>query len=509
MPVRELTSRLTPRGWLILGGGAIAAILFVYLFLHMISKPSYSTLATGLEPAQTGKMTSSLDQHGISYELQNNGTALAVQSNETAQARVVLAGSGLLGNTQPGFSLFEKSSLGESNFQQQVTYQRALQGQLEQTIDNVQGVSGAQVELVLPSPQNQLFGESQNAASAAVLLSGSSALSPASVRGIAQLVTSSVPGLRLGKVTITDGSGQLLWPSQNGEAGSAGATGRQAAEERYDNQMQASLDAMLAQTIGAGKAVVQVYANLNTNQTTQESLTYGKKGVPLQQSKNLETLAGNGGGAGAAGTANIPAYAQTGGSGKSNYKHEVSAATLGVDKTVTHSTISPGAVEDQHVSVLLDHSVPAAAVPAIKEAVTNAAGIQSKRGDTVSIGQMAFAKPVSTAPAGAAGGMLGYAKYALIGIASLVFLFFTTRALRRREQEGIDHEPVWLRELELPIRLSELQRATPPRPAEAQPTLATSGAPGAAMPVRRQVEQLAESSPDRVAQQVRNWMQED
>jgi flagellar M-ring protein FliF len=498
---------------MILGGSTIAGILFIYLFVHMVSKPSYSTLATGLEPAQTGKMTSALDQRGISYELQNNGTALAVQSNETAQARVALAGAGLLGNTQPGFSLFEKSSLGESTFQQQVTYQRALQGQLEQTIDNIDGVGGAQVELVLPSAQNQLFGESQSASSAAVLLSGTSSLSATSVRGIAQLVASSVPGLQLQKVTITDGTGQLLWPSQNGEAAS-GTTNKQVSEERYDDDMEASLDAMLAQTIGAGKAEVQVYANLNTNQTTQESLTYGKAGVPLQQSKNLETLTGSGGGTGATGTANIPAYAQTGASGKSNYKHEVTGSTLGVDKTVIHSTVAPGEVESQHVSVLLDHTVPAASIPAIKDAVTNAAGIQTKRGDTISIGQMAFAKPVSPAAEGATGGMLGYAKYALIGIASAIFLFFTTRALRRREQEGIDHQPPWLRELELPIRLSELERETPSRPTDTpQPALAAAGAPGAAAsvgnPVRRQVEQLAENSPDRVAQQLRNWMQED
>jgi flagellar M-ring protein FliF len=512
MPIRQLTSRFTPRGWLILGGGALAAILVVYLFLHMVSQPSYSTLATGLEPAQTGKMTAALDQQGIGYELQNNGTALAVQSDETARARVALAGAGLLGNTQPGFSLFEKSSLGESNFQQQVTYQRALQGQLEQTIDNIQGVSGAQVELVLPSAQNQLFGENQNASSAAVLLSGSSSMSATSVRGIAQLVASSVPGLQVGKVTITDGAGELLWPSQNGE-GATGSSNKQASEERYDDETEANIDAMLAQTLGPGKAEVQVNATLNTNQTTQESLTYGKAGVPLQQTKNLETLAGNGSGAGggATGTANIPAYTQTGASGKSNYKHEVSAATMGVDKTVTHSTIAPGAVESQHVSVLLDHTVPVASVPAIKEAVTNAAGIQAKRGDTISIGQMAFAKPVATAAAGAAGGMLGYAKYALIGVASAIFLFFTTRTLRRREQEPIDHAPTWLRELELPIRLSELQSENPARPTEAlSPAPAGVGAgAGAGNPMRRQVEQLAESSPERVAQQLRSWMQED
>jgi flagellar M-ring protein FliF len=500
MPLAQLASRLTPRGWLFAGGGALAAILVIYLFVHMVSQPGYATIATGLEPAQTGKMTSALDAQGIGYELQNNGTALAVQSNKTAQARVALAGAGLLGKAHPDLSLFEKQSLGESNFQQQVNYQRALQGQLEETIDNVQGVTGAQVQLVLPSPQAQLFASSQTPASAAVLLSGTTALDPASVRGIAQLVASSVPGLALNKVTITGGSGELLWPAQGAEG--AGGTTKEDAQARYDASMAAGLDAMLAQTLGPGKAQVQVYADMNVNQTTESSLTYGKKGVPLSQTKDLETLAGNG--AAPTGAANIPAAAQ--GGGKSNYKHEVTSTSVALDRTVTHSTIAPGTINSQHVSVLLDKSVPAASLPAIREAITNAAGLQPKRGDTLALGQMAFAKPAGAPSAGPAG-MIGYAKYALIGLASLAFLFFTTRSLRRREGEEIDHEPAWLRELQLPVRLSELERENPAPAALAAPVPAA--APAGDAPVRRQVEQLADASPDRVAQQLRSWMQED
>ncbi len=376
MPVSQLASRLTPRGWLIAGAGIVAAILFTYIFLHTVSKPSYTTLVSGVDPSQTGKMTSTLSQHGIGYQLQNNGTAVAVQANQTSEARVALAGANLLGNTQPDFSLFEKQNLGESNFQQQVTYQRALQGQLAETINSVQGVSGAQVELVLPNAQNQIFGENQNAASAAVLLSGTNAMDPNSVRGIAQLVASSVPGLQLSKVTITNGTGALLWPAPGGGAGgSTSSNSRQEAQERYDQSMQASLDAMLAQTLGPGKSQVLVYANLNVDQTTKEALEYGKAGTPLQQSKTLETLSGNGAGAaGVTGTANLTAAAG-GSGGKSNYKHESTNSTLGVNKTVTHSTIAPGAVESQHVSVLLDHSVPAASVPAIQR------GGHQRRGD--------------------------------------------------------------------------------------------------------------------------------
>lgn len=508
-PVAQLASRLTPRGWLVAGGGLIGAILFVYIFMSMVSKPGYSTLESGIDPSQTGKMTSTLSAHGIGYQLQNNGTALAVQSNKVSEARVVLAGANLLGNSQPGFQLFEKTSLGESNFQQQVTYQRALQGQLEQTIDSVQGVSGAQVTLVLPSSQSQVFGEGQNA-SAAVLLSGTTAVDPGSVRGIAQLVASSVPGLQLSKVTITDGQGQLLWPNSSGGAGGAG-TSLQNAEQSYDSATAASLDAMLAQTLGQGKAQVLVYANMNVDQTTKESLEYGKQGVPLQQSKSLETLAGNGSGAAATGTANLPAAAQNG--GKSNYKRESTDSSLGVDKTVTHSTIAPGTVESQHVSVLLDHSVPASAVPAIKEAVTNAAGIQAKRGDTISIGQIAFAKS-ATAAGAAASSPLGYAKYALLGIAAAIFLFLTTKSLRRREQEALE-EPKWLRELDAPMRLAELEREAATRPMEITHGTGANGngngngqRAGSGEDIRRQVEALADSDPDRVAQQLRSWMQE-
>jgi len=511
MPFAQLASRLTPRGWMVAGGVAVAAILFMYLFVHTVSQPSYSTLASGVEPSQTGKMTSTLSAAGISYQLQNSGTAIAVQSNEVAKARVALAGANLLGNTQPGFSLFEKGKLGESNFQQQVTYQRALQGQLAETIDSVQGVSGAQVELVLPSSQNQIFGESQNTSSAAVLLAGTSSLDSASVRGIAQLVASSVPGLQLSKVTITDAAGQLLWPAAGG-AGGAGGSEVQEAQQRYDQSMEASLDAMLAQTLGVGKAQVLVYANMNVNKTSKESLEYGKAGTPTQQSKEIETLTGSGTGAGGVtGTANLPTAA-TGAGGKSNFKHETTTSTLGVNKTVTHSTIAPGAVESQHVSVLLDKSVPAAALPAIREAITNAAGVQAKRGDTISIGQVAFAKSTTSAPASSP---LSAAKYVLLGLGAMIFLFFTTRSLRKREKETID-EPVWLRELEAPMRLSELERETTPRPAPVLAGVGPASSPGAANGIgnesddniRRQVEQLVDSNPDRVAQQLRSWMQE-
>src|ERR1700761_9206739 len=113
--ISDTLKRLSPKGWAMVGGSAAAVIVFLVVVMQMASKPSYSTLETGLDPSQTGKITSTLSTQGIGYQLQNNGTALAVESDKTSQARVALATAGLLSNSQPGFDLLDKQSLGQSN----------------------------------------------------------------------------------------------------------------------------------------------------------------------------------------------------------------------------------------------------------------------------------------------------------------------------------------------------------------------------------------------------------
>src|SRR5215210_4993305 len=302
---RNLIANMTPKGRLMLGGSAAAILLLAFFMLRIAGQPSYSTVMAGIDPAQTGKVTAALDAKGIKYDIQNNGTALAVDKSQIAKARIALAEKGLPNSAQPGFELFDKQKLGASDFQQQVTYQRALEGQLAGTISQIDGVGGATVQLVLP--QDQLFDDEQSAAKAAVLLSGgSNSIQPSAVRGIAQMVSGSVKGLALNNVSITDSTGQLLWPNAAGGAtdGQMVATSKQAAEARYSQSVESNLNAMLTQTLGPGKAQVQVNADLNADRTTKDQLTWGKKGVPLETSRENEQLRGGGGaGGGAAGTA--------------------------------------------------------------------------------------------------------------------------------------------------------------------------------------------------------------
>ena len=166
--MQNLIQNTSTKGKIGMGVAAVAVVLVAILLMKMASSPSFTTIASGVDPAQTGKMTSALDQRGIKWKLANNGTGIAVDAGQTATARVALAEQGLPQNGQAGFELFDKQKLGASNLQQQVTYQRALEGELAQTIEQVQGVSSAQVNLVLP--EEQLFNDQNSTAKASVLL---------------------------------------------------------------------------------------------------------------------------------------------------------------------------------------------------------------------------------------------------------------------------------------------------------------------------------------------------
>jgi flagellar M-ring protein FliF len=495
-----LLANVTPRGRIVLAGCALALVAIIFLGMQIAGRPSYSLVSTGMDPADTGKVAAALDEQGIKYELRNNGTALAVEKAQTAQARIALAGKGLGGGsgTQPGFELFDKQKIGTSDFQQQVTYQRALEGSISKTIDEVQGVDGAQVRLVLA--EDQLFSESSTPATAAVLLSGSAGgLDPGAVRGIAQLVSSSVKGLKPGNVSITDGTGELLWPRGEG-AGGAGVS-KQTVQARYEAQVEAGLAALLTRTVGPGKAEVQVSADVNADEATKDELLYAKKGTPLKETVENEKLDGSvGPGAASGTTANVPGYpAATAAGAGQGYDRKSSTTQFGVDKTVVRTKIAPGAVNKLNVALIVDKSVPKTEISALQSAVSSAAGIDLARGDSIAVSQIAFAKPAAVdAPgAGPGGGMIGYAKYAAAGLGLLAFLFFSARQLRRREGETLMREPQWLREIEAPTTLAHLER---PR-ASALPARAED-------PARQQVEELAAREPERVAQQIRTWMRD-
>jgi flagellar M-ring protein FliF len=498
---------LPPRTKGVLAVTAVAILAIVFFMLKVATAPSYSLLSSGLDPAQTGKITAALDEQGIGYELRNNGTALAVNKAQVPQARIALASQGVSVNdsgSQQGYALLDSTKLGSSQFQQQITAQRALEGEIANMINGVEGVTGANVRLVLP--QDTLFADEKSPATASVMLQNTAdTLEPGAVRGIAQMTASSVKGLKAGDVTITDGSGQLLWPQGDGTAGGTSGATKQATEASYSRQLESKVNAMLASTLGPGKAQVQISADMNVDKTNLKELTYGKTGVPTKTTSDVEKLRGSGATkGGTAGTgSNVPTYSNGSGSGSgnSNYNHTVKTTEQAVDKQIKTTDVAPGAVNKLNVALVVDKSVPKPVFDSLQKTVATAAGVDTSRGDTVTATQMAFAKPATPKTGPVPTTLLGPLKWVGLGLAALLFLFFMMRGLRKREAESLG-TPAWLREIEEPITLAQLEQSTVATPPSGLPPRV----PDASL---HQLDQLMEREPERVAAQVKQWMAND
>jgi flagellar M-ring protein FliF len=509
--IKDLWRSLEPKGQLtIVGSGLLVLVTFYFLYSYA-SKTSYSTLVTGVQPSQAGQMTSALSSAGIPYTISNGGTQISVPTSDSSQAQIALASKGLTNGGQVGFEIFDKTSLSATDFQQKIDYQRALEGEIDRAIQQIQGISTADVQLVLPD--DTLFVDQGSKASAAVLLTTAAQVDPTTISGIAHLVASSVKGLSISNVTITDSTGMLLWPTSASATGSS-ATAKLAADQLYSAQLSSQINAMLDSTLGPGKAQARVNADLDVDQTTLSKTTYAKKGTPIQAQTGQENLKSTGGGATLpAGTASnttttTPSYtAGSGGAGStSNYQNQSSTTTFGVDKTVEHTVVAPGTVNKVSVALLVDSSVPAATVATLQKSVASMAGIVPARGDTLAVSRIAFAKQPSTTTAASSpvasimSNPLSLVKWVGLGLAMLVFLFLARRNLKKREKDGVAPEPTWLREIERAVPVAELTAA--PTRNEIDPAQARRAA------LKAEAEEIAKKQPEQIAVQVAEWLKE-
>lgn len=506
MNLQAIFKELTPRARIGLGVAAAGVLLVLFFLLKLATAPSYVTVMSGIEPAKSDQITTALAERGVTYELRDAGTSLAVEKAQMAEARVALANAGVKSSgtgDQPGFELLDEQKLGASDFQQRVTYQRALEGEIAKTVGAIDGVGGAEIQLTLP--EDKLFSSESTPATAAVLLSGGAQLDSGQVRGIASLVSSSVSGLKADNVTITDGNGSMLWPTGDGAGGSSSKT---AAQAKYAAQAENDINNMLARTLGPNAARVEVSADLNMDQASKEQLEYASKGTPLEENKDIEKLEGSTPGGGTTGTAaNIDGSQAGGAGGGSNYDHSVTKTTYGVGKTVTKTKVAPGAVNKMQVALMINETKNPPVQADVEKMVSAAAGLDPARGDTISTSMFKFADtpaaktPLPITPTG----VLGILKYILAGLAALVFLFLASKALRRRETNDLA-EPRWLSEIEQPRPLSELVAAL--EAGKADETAEQQALPSGAANSREQLAAVAAQDPERLARQLRQWMAE-
>lgn len=260
--VRGLSSRQK----LTLAASAAVVLLVLGIFVKLSQNAAYQTLYTGLQPDDEQSVIQSLAAKGIPYQVSTDGTTVSVPADKLDKARLQLASEGLPQTGRLGFEIFDKQNWTESDFTEQVDYQRALEGELERTIQTLGDVQSVRVHLVLP--HQSLFTDRERPAKAAVVLKlRGGGLTDQEVNAVTHLVASAVDGLTPGNVTLISADGMTPIVAK----GHDGLGGMDSSAE-LEAELQKKLVATLTPVVGPGhvRASVTVSYDASSGDTTQE-----------------------------------------------------------------------------------------------------------------------------------------------------------------------------------------------------------------------------------------------
>src|SRR6202035_3823090 len=412
---RDWWSAQTGTNRIFIGAIALAIVVAIAFFAAFRMRgPDYAVLCSNMQPDEANAVIQKLDAEKIPHKLADNGTTILIPHEAVYEQRVQLAGQGVVksgGGT--GFELFDRTSLGMTDFQEKIAKTRATEGELQRTISGLTPVQSARVHIA--SPQASLYSSTQQPTTASVAIQTKSGmqLSSQEVRGITQLVSGAVEGLKPDSVTIVDQNGTILRPSALEDTGAiADASSalkltqdQLVAKEKYESDLQQSIQGLLDATIGAHRSAARVSAQMNFDAHSTESKTYAPQGTVLSEKTKRESYTGSGAPRNAVGvpgtTTNVvPTYqgAQNQQSGK--YQGTEATRNYQVGESLVKHVDAPGKVTRLSVAVLVNvpgaaagppnaaaatpYVVAAADVQKIRSAVAAAAGIDAARGDQIS-----------------------------------------------------------------------------------------------------------------------------
>lgn len=359
----------------------LASVLGILAVSWWATRPAWVPVFTDLPIESIGKLTDKLGEASVEYRLEDGGTKLLVPATEVARARVALARDGLPTAGRPGLELFDQPSWGMTDFTQRINYRRALEGELERTIAKMRGVESAEVHLALHETSTFRQPDRRTAASVVVRLRNGTEPPADVVRGIAQLVASSVSGLSSDDVMVLDDSGRLLSVPNDGSG--AGVASRQlAAQQDVEAYLRTKVEQLITPITGPGNARVSVSAALSFDQVDRMTQLVDPERQALTTEQRAEIIPGTQGGAGSSNRS-------------SSYENS---------RSLENFTGATGTVRRLSVAVLVNESAAglagderdaaaarvAAEIEQIHALVAAAVGIDTSRGDVVSVSSFPF-----------------------------------------------------------------------------------------------------------------------
>lgn len=296
--MQQLWARLNPRQRLIVGGGTAATVFALFWLTRAFATPEYKPLMVGLQADDAQAISTQLAAKKIAFQMTPDGKGINVAADQLDAARMEVASEGAPHSGRMGFELFDKTSWGQTEFDEKVNYQRAMEGELERTIGTLKGVKSARVHLVMP--HSSVFLDRERGAKASVTLRMKrGALTEDQLEAITRLVSGAVDDLKPSDVAIVDAD-------SNESLGHRGGT---AAGREIEAELSKRLVATLGPAVGTEnlRASVNVEYDLSTSEESQDKYDPAVSAVLQSQKTSEQTGTGSAATGGVAGTAsNVP-----------------------------------------------------------------------------------------------------------------------------------------------------------------------------------------------------------
>lgn len=393
----ETVKRMSVSQVIMLVAIVVGSIVGIFTVAGWVGKVTYQPLYTNMEPSEASEVTGYLSEKGIPYQLSAGGTTIEVSEANLYEARLSLASQGLPNSGNVGYSIFDETNLGMTDFLQKLNFRRALEGELARTISALDEVKTARVHIVMP--ENRLFSEQQKEATASIVLKlrHSGGLSRHQVNAITHLVASSVEGLQPGNITIVDYSGNMLTSNNGGDRLSSMTSSQMELTMAVENSLERKAQSMLDGVLGPGKAIVRVTGELNFEQYSRSSENYDPNMVAIRSEQKTESSDGSSRNNG-----------EKGGD-KADSQSEVIVTNYEVSKSVENVTRAIGDIKRISVAVLIDGTYktiengegvsetvyeprPQDELDRLGALVKNAIGFSQERNDQFEIVNIAFDK---------------------------------------------------------------------------------------------------------------------
>lgn len=478
-----------------LAGLALLLTAVIYLAITL-TRPKFVPLYTNLSEQDAGAITQYLKDKKVPYRLSDAGTTILVPEAEKYQLRLDLANNNLPNDNIVGFESFDQTRFGETESEQKIRYMVALQGELERTIKRIEGVEDVRVHIVIP--ETTLFVEDQKSATAAVLvkLKPGYRLDDAQVQGITHLVASGVEGLKPENVNVLDSRGNILSGGDSGEQSIGRLTDSQlGVKQNYEKQLEKEIQSMLEQVVGPGRVVVRANADLDFDQVQIDKENYGNKQVRSSHTIEESTQGATSQGEAGTGT-NIPTYQQATGSSSGGTQRTEKTTNYELDKQTERRVVAPGKVKSLSLSVVIDGRMDSQQQQEIENMVASAAGINTRRGDKLTVTCMPFNRDEANQLAKEMAAetlrhrLLTLAWVSLIIIAAIGLLLYLRKILLKRVQQN---EQLAAVEEVLAARRQEMAESTSDERAE----------------LLQQLRQLAQNNPADTIEVLRSWLNGD